>query len=374
MRTHRETPVKVVLKSGAVRWKARYTNKLGKRVSAGTYALKGPCRNPRLKAADCCAQHAIDAAYDRDEEVARRHGAQTFGQFAKTWTERHPRATNTNKTANHRLASVLDAEIEGRKLRDWPYNELRRRHALDLVADLLTKQGRAAEGARGVMRVLSAMTGDALDEEVVEQNPFQVKIRDDDPRVRKAGRKPRVYTLEQMRAFAAGVPEYEGMLRAMADLGLRLGEDIGLDRRDILRTPKGDFISVRGTALPDGTFVEGNSPTKRHVRQIPLAASTDALITPRIDTPVLFATPTGKRWMQRNFYRTVWNAARAATPSMADARPQDFRHSWVSYMRAQPGITEADLADAAGHSVETQNAIYLHPTGQSDEAIRRAIG
>lgn len=368
-RTRNETPVKVTGKGGKVRWKARYTAADGSRPSAGTYDKKGPCRTPSDRD-DCCAQHAIDAAYDNEDEAAQRRAAMTFGAFAATWTERHPRGENTNASANYRIGTVLDVKIEGRPLRDWPYRELRRRHGLDLADHMLRKQGRAAEGARGVLHVLSAMTGNAIDEDITEVNPFKVTIRDDDKRVTKPKRAPRVYTMAEMHAFAAGVPEYEGCIRALSDCGLRLGEMIGTDRTDFT----GDAFYLRGTARPDGTFIPGDTPTKRHVRRVVVAASTAAAITPRIDTLVLFPTPTGKRWMQTNFYRKVWKAARAATPSMAEARPQDFRHSWVSHMRAQPNITEADLAEQAGHSVLTQNAIYLHATGQSDDAIRAAIG
>ena len=63
MSHHREAPVKRQGKRG-VRWIARYTNIDGKRVSAGTFERKGPCRE-RSQHSDCCAQHAIDAAYDR---------------------------------------------------------------------------------------------------------------------------------------------------------------------------------------------------------------------------------------------------------------------------------------------------------------------
>jgi hypothetical protein len=60
---HRETPVKRINPSGRTVWVARYTGPNGRRVSAGTFKRKGPCLEKNL--ADCCAQHAIDAAYQR---------------------------------------------------------------------------------------------------------------------------------------------------------------------------------------------------------------------------------------------------------------------------------------------------------------------
>lgn len=364
MRTRRETPVPVDGKNGR-RWKARYTAPDGKsRPSAGTFKLRGPCRTPSADG-KCCAQHAIDAAYD-----APALSPETFGQFAETWIQRYPRGRQTNSSRASKLRGVLDVEVKGRKLREWPYSELRRKHVIDLVDDLLVRQGRAAGGARSVLRVLSTMTEDAISEELTEVNPFTgVKIRDDDSRVSKPTRTPNVYTMPQMHAFAASVPEYEGMIRALSDCGLRVGEMLGLDRADF----REGALHLHGTAHADGTFHEGNTATKRHVRRIPLAPQTAAIFTPRIDSLVLFPTRAGKRWQESNFYRSVWQQGRRACPDMADARPQDFRHSWVTHMRAA-GIDAADVAEIAGHSVTTQNAIYLHALNRSDDAVRAAIG
>lgn len=365
MQTRREAPVKYEGKRGT-RWIARYTNADGKRVSAGTFERKGPCRKPS-PTGDCCAQHAIDLAYGQAEADPR---AKTIGDFAATWTTRYPRGAATNDASNRRWRAVADVELEGRALREWPYAELRRRHGLDLVEALLTQQGRAAEGARGILRTLSAMTQDAIGEELADVNPFMgLRVRDDDPRVVKLAREPHVYSFEQMHAFAAGSPRYEAMIRTLADCGFRLGELLGLARQDFT----GDMLTSRGTTQPVGQFVAGNTPTKKHVRSVPVAPSTAALIMPRIDTMVLFPTPGGKRWNHSEFYKRVWRPARKATPEMADATPQDFRHSWVTHLRAS-GIDRADLAEMAGHSAETQDGIYLHALNRSADAVRRTIG
>lgn len=43
------------------------------------------------------------------------------------------------------------------------------------------------------------------------------------------------------------------------------------------------------------------------------------------------------------------------------------------YLRAA-GVNDADLAEIAGHRVETMLARYAHPLGQSFEPVRSAIG
>lgn len=365
MKTRRETPVLVDGKSGR-RWKARYTASNGRRLSAGTFKLKGPCRKPTPDG-QCCAQHAIDTAYGQELEA----DPNTVGEYAATWMERYPRSVETSRTNDRRMAIALDVKLQGRTLRDWPLCELRRKHAIELIRILLVDQGRAAEGARSILRTMTTMMEDVIADELLDANPFRgVKIRSNDPRIRKAPRTPNVFSFEQMHAFAAAAgPEYEGMIRVMSDCGLRLGELCGLNRADFC----GDRLSLRGTAHADGSFSEDDTVTKKHVRTVPLAASTAALITPRIDTLVLFPTPTGKRWDQSYFHKQVWKPAREACPSMSNARPQDFRHSWVTNMRAA-GIDIADLAQIAGHTVKTASNVYTHSLGRSDDAVREAIG
>jgi hypothetical protein len=54
-------------------------------------------------------------------------------------------------------------------------------------------------------------------------------------------------------------------------------------------------------------------------------------------------------------------------------RPHDCRHSWISHLRAA-GIDDADLADVAGHTVETMIGTYTHALGRSHDRIRGLIG
>jgi integrase len=56
-----------------------------------------------------------------------------------------------------------------------------------------------------------------------------------------------------------------------------------------------------------------------------------------------------------------------------DLRPHDFRHSWVTHLRAA-GIDPTDLAEIAGHTVETATARCTHPLRRSDDAVRRVVG
>jgi integrase len=89
------------------------------------------------------------------------------------------------------------------------------------------------------------------------------------------------------------------------------------------------------------------------------------------DSDLLFTTPTGRMWRERNFYRDLWKPAQER--SGIDIRPHECRHSYVTHLRAA-GINDADLAEIAGHRVETMLARYTHPTRQDFPIVRNTIG
>jgi site-specific recombinase XerD len=86
---------------------------------------------------------------------------------------------------------------------------------------------------------------------------------------------------------------------------------------------------------------------------------------------LFFTTPTGRMWRERNFYRDLWRPAQEA--SRLDIRPHECRHSYVTHLRAA-GVNDADLAEIAGHRVETMLARYTDAVGGSFEAVVSTIG
>ena len=360
----RESPVKRRNPSGKVVWVARYTGRDGKHHIAKPAWNRG--KGTFERKAD--AQRAIDEAYglaDRPD---------TLGEYADTWTERHPRSERTNATNDHRIGRVLDVEIEGIALKDWPLRELRRRHTLALVDHMLRSEGRATTGAVGILRALSAMAEDAITDEVADLNPFKgVRIRAGDPRAKKKRRPIRVFTFEQMHAFAKAAGDYEPMIRVFTDTGMRLGEVLPLRKDDF----DGETLKVRRTAH-EGAILEGTKTDHGEQdagRTVPVPATLAWMLEAQInlgdpDCDLLFTTPTGRMWRERNFYRDIWKPAQKA--SGLDIRPHECRHSYVTHLRAA-GINDADLAEIAGHRVETMLARYTHAVGESFDMVRHAI-
>jgi integrase len=361
----RESPVKRRNPSGEIVWVARYTGRNGKRRVAkptwnggkGTFTRKTE------------AQQAIDEAYGLSDKP------DTLGDYAATWTECHPRSERTNATNDHRISRVRYVEVEGIALRDWPLRELRRRHALALVDHMLRVEGRATTGAVGILRSLSAMAEDVITDEVADLNPFKgVRIRANDPRAKKRPRPIRVFSFEEMHRFAKAAGRYEAMVRVFADTGLRLGEVLPLRKDDF----DGETLKVRRTAH-EGAILDGTKTDHGEIdagRVVPVPATLAWMLEAQIrlngpDSDFLFTTPTGRMWRERNFYRDIWKPAQEA--SGLDIRPHECRHSYVTHLRAA-SVNDADLAEIAGHRVETMLAQYTHAVGQSYGRVRETIG
>jgi integrase len=361
----RESPIKRRNPSGEIVWVARYTGRDGKRRVAKPTWNGGKGTFDRKHE----AQRAIDEAYGISDRP------DTLGGYFATWTDRHPRSERTNATNEHRISRVLDIEVEGIPLKEWPMRELRRRHALAVVDHMLRAQGRATTGVVGILRSLSAMAEDAITDEVCDLNPFKgVRIRASDPRARKKPRPIRVFSFEEMHRFAKAAGRYESMVRVFTDTGMRLGEVLPLRREDF----DGETLKVRRTAH-EGMVLEGTKTDHGEQdagRVVPVPATLAWMLEAQIrlngeDCDLLFTTPTGRMWRERNFYRDIWKPTQEA--SGLDIRPHECRHSYVTHLRAA-GVNDADLAEIAGHRVETMLARYTHAVGASHSRVRSVIG
>jgi integrase len=234
---------------------------------------------------------------------------------------------------------------------------------------MLRVEGRATTGAVGILRTLSAMAEDAITDEVCDLNPFKgIRIRANDPRARKKPRPIRVFTFEEMHRFAKAAGRYEAMVRVFTDTGLRLGEVLPLRREDF----DGETLQVRRTAhegqILEGTKTDHGEPDAGRV--VPVPATLAQINLNGEDSELLFTTPRGRLWRERTFYRDLWKPAQET--SGLDVRPHECRHSFVTHLRAA-GVNDADLAEIAGHRVETMLARYTHAIGGSSPSVRAAV-
>jgi integrase len=385
----RETPLKRTNPSGETVWVARYTNLEGKRKSAGTYPLKRK------------AQDAIDEAYEEMESAsggpAGVSGGMTLGEYKELWPDRHPRPPQTADSYKSRLKAAVAIPVYGRPLGAWPYRDLRRHHMVTAFDHMLRKEGRSQKGAIGLRNALSAMTEDAITDEVAEVNFAKgAQVRANDPRIRKPPKRKRIWTFDQMREFAAAgraeirrqtpKPEpdrktgetlyyapinYEPMLATFGLANLRIGEVFALLQTELDREKH--MLYPTGNAYK-GVIARGDTVEKKHEGEIPIPPSLAVLLEtlpPRIDTQLLFPTPKGTCWHDSTFRRDVWKPAQIA--SGLPILPHECRHSYVTHLRAA-GVDPADLAAVTRHDIDTATRHYTQPLGQSMEQIREIIG
>jgi integrase len=176
-----------------------------------------------------------------------------------------------------------------------------------------------------------------------------------------------------MHRFAKAAGCYEAMVRVFTDTGMRLGEVLPLRREDF----DGESLKVCRTAH-EGVVLEGTKTDhgeRDAGRVVPVPATLAWMLEAQIrlngeDCDLLFTTPIGRMWRERNFYRDLWKPTQQA--SALDIRPHECRHSYVTHLRAA-GVNDADLAEIAGHRVETMLARYTHAVGESFDLVRHAI-
>jgi integrase len=360
----REAPIKRRNPSGEVVWVARHPGRDGRHHYA----------KPRWNRGKATFTHKTEAQQAIDEAYGLTDRPDTLGEYFATWIERHPRSERTNATYEHRVSRVTDVEIEGTALKDWPMHELRRRHILALADHMLTNEGRATTGAVGILRSLSAMAEDAITDEVCDLNPFKgIRVRANDPRAKKKRRPIRVFSFEEMHRFAKAAGRYEALVRTFTDTGMRLGEVLPLRPEDF----DGENLEVRRTAH-EGRILEGTKTDHGEEdagRVVPVPATLAWMLEAQINLngpncKLLFPTPRGRLWRERTFYRDVWKPTQEA--AALDIRPHECRHSYVTHLRAA-GVNDADLAEIAGHRVETMLARYTHAIGQSFGAVRTVV-
>jgi hypothetical protein len=349
----RDSPVKRRNPSGQVVWVAWYTGRDGRRHIAkpswnrgkGTFARKGE------------AQRAIDEAYGLSDRP------DTLGDYFATWTDRHPRSERTNATNNHRISRVTDVGIEGIPLKDWPLRELRRRHALGLLDYMLRTEGRATTGAVGIIRSLSAMTEDAITDEVCDLNPFKgVRISQRSKGEEEAPPDPRLHLRGNAPLRESG--------RTLRGNGPRLHRHWSPPwrgppappRRFRRRNPPGPPHCARGSD-PRGSEDRSRRAGRGAGCSCPGNARLDAGRADPAQRGGLRAAydPNRPHVVCAELLPRRMEATQDA--SGLDIRPHECRHSFVTHLR-DAGVNDADLAEIAGHRVETMLARYTHAIGE----------
>jgi hypothetical protein len=110
-------------------------------------------------------------------------------------------------------------------------------------------------------------------------------------------------------------------------------------------------------------------------RTVPVSAALAWMLEAQLqlkgsDCDLLFPTPTGRLWRERNFYRDVSKPAQET--SGIDIRPHECRHSYVTHLRVA-GVNDADLAEPATESRRCWRGIRMRWAGASRRSGWRLV-
>ena len=305
------------------KWQLRWYDRDGRRCSGGAFASKTEALN-----------HYRDVIEPelRGHVVARRDV--TLSELVGTFLERHGkvRSPRTVRTLRERMKRPLD------KFGDVPLADLER--MTDEVADFISQ---LPDRWRHPVVLAFRQTLDAgIRYGYITTNPAKLA----GPNPQPPPRAIRVYTPAELKSICAELDKLgSAVVRFAAATGLRPAEWATIERRDVDR--KRRVLTVRGTK------------TFRSRREVPL--TTEALgalddVTPRLDSPFVFAAARGGPFDFENFRRRDWHDAIDSAGIAKPARIYDLRSTFISNALAR-GLTVFETARIAGTSTRM---IELH--------------
>jgi integrase len=316
----------------------------------------------------------------------------TFARWHEIWPTRVRRDKRTINTNKYRISKYVIPHLPDQG--DIPIDGLTRGMLYDVQVALL-EAGYAKPTIDGTLSSLSAVLGYAMDEERIETNvAYRMRVDPDDPLLnpsREQRERRYIPPDEFARFFERVKPQHRAVCLAPLATGCRTQELFGLERADHDRKQQMVFVHHRapvfgGDPANNATFRPGLKTTKgvrrltkeKRGRWTLFPAILSRVAPVRLDTRLIFPSPKGCVWAQRNFYRDVWEPA--SEKAGTDFTVYDLRHTFISQLLAK-NIPTVEVAAYAGHSTRqlgdldnTTTRIYQHPTGEYREAALQAIG
>jgi integrase len=293
-------------------------------------------------------------------------GDSTLRAYAAAWlAERrvkgHPLAPRTVDTYRHSLDMWILPFLGDTALRGITPAVVRRWHA-----EVAASTGTTA--TRQAYALLRAIMNTAVADDAIARNPC---------RIRGAGQartpeRPLIDPADVEKAAAAMPPGLEATVLLALWAHLRIGEVLGLERRDIdlhagTLTVERQVVEVRDR----GPVVTEPKMSSRRVVHLPEPAITALqrhcdTAEPMLPTARLFRRPDGSglRLMHLEWY---WRRARKRA-GIDHAHFHDLRHAGLT-LSAQVGATLAEVMRRAGHSSAAAAIRYQHAADSRDQEI-----
>lgn len=301
----------------------------------------------------------------REEREARAATAVTAGTWADTWLKslsKLGRSPGTIKAYTSTLNVHVLPMLRDKKLIDV---------GTDDVEAIIA--GKSDSVKYNVTRTMSSMFKAAiaakvggLTESPVTSSYSKTRRADEDSHA----------TLEQVAAIAAGMPErLRVAVWLAATVGLRLGEVLGLQRRDLeLDADHGSLLHVRRQWLMKASPPRYSDPKSGSARKLAIPGSIvsmirnhlDSITGPRPESPLLPSTIDALTPVSQTSFDRAWRTARK--PVLPNLHFHDLRHVALT-LYGQQGATNEELLRRGGHTSLEVAQIYQIAAAERDRQL-----
>ncbi|MGH3029410.1 MAG: tyrosine-type recombinase/integrase [Gaiellaceae bacterium] len=339
------TPFKQAGKTGwQIRWRERRSDGTTVRKQQGGFATRGEARafgetvEKRLRLGGC---------FRPDLTLAGLFERYLAGHTGTEWTRKMLRWKLDKAEAV--FGTLRASEITPEEIRRWR---------------LTIPEGHRWEATQALKQALRW----AEDAELIERSPA-AKVKNPMP---TRGEIRPFESWADIRAVAEELGEYGPIAVFAAGTGLRPGEWIALERRDLDLKATVAAVNVARRMTKDGVVVDATKNGKP--RRVPLrprvVAALEALPV-RIDSKLVFPNRRGgyidlHNWRQRDWAPALEAAGFTNEKDKADRGPYALRHTYATWaLRA--GIPTFTLARRMGTSLEMIEQTYGHLAVDADE-------
>jgi integrase len=298
-------------------------------------------------------------------------GRITLAEYATSWISSRQLRPRTRELYASQLRLHILPGLGDHQLARITPGEIRSWHAR-----LVRAGGPGSLVPAKCYRLLRAILATATDDELLARNPCLLKGAGAERTTERPIASP-----AQVWELVDGVDDrFRALVLIAGFLGLRLGEILGLQRRDLDLRMGTITVERQLQELEDSSFVLATpkSDAGRRTLQLPppLVVELDHHLRSWVgpETDALLFTGVKGGPLRRNVWYGCWNAALEGSSLPTGFHFHDLRHTANTLAAATPGVSTKDLMHRMGHSSGRAALLYQHATSRQDALIASAIG
>jgi integrase len=304
--------------------------------------------------------------------------ARTVGDWLRQWLDLQEKRLKPSTMVNYR--TTLDRRIltitgKAGRLRTIPLVRLTRRDVIDWWDALTIQFGYQPYNRAAYVRLRTAIQA-AVDRDLIPTNPVDVKEARHKP---KPARKelPEAATMQKIVDNLNPTHKIIGILTFFH--GMRIGEVLGLRRKDITITGDTILIHIRGNAYrtSDGMKYQDTPKTSASHRTIPVFKKFHQDIIDHLatigDSPDAFICTTGSgKIILDTSYRSVLHRAKTRAGITERISPH-YGRVWLITTLVEQGMTIPAIGELLGQvDLKTITEIYMRTSNaRRQEALQR---